>query len=238
MNPATDTINAHGPGAALKILIVDDHAIVREGLKRIIEGASPSWSVTESCSGHQALEQLHEQPFDMAIFDISMPGLDGLALLQRVCAEHRQLRVLMLSMRAEEQLAARAFQAGAKGYVTKDTATQELVAAIRKIAAGGVYVGSALAERLVLQIKGSQSPATHEKLSAREIEVLRRLVRGQRATDIARALHLSIKTVSTHTRRMQDKLRLDGTAALVRYGLEHGFDAEEATAPPSPSAAA
>jgi len=226
-------MSASSPGAALKILIVDDHAIVREGLKRIVERASPAWSVTESASGHQALEQLRHERFDMAIFDISMPGLDGLTLLQRVAAEHRDLRVLMLSMRAEEQYAMRAFQAGAKGYLTKDTATQELVAAIRKIAGGGLYVGSGLAERMVLQLSGQQATPDHERLSDRELEVLRRLVAGQRPTEIAQALHLSIKTVSTHKRRMQDKLHLDSVAALVRWGLENGLGADDATAWPS-----
>lgn len=217
---------ASGLERALRILIVDDHAIVREGLKRVLEGTSERWSVVEAGSGFQALEQLRQQPFDLAIFDLTMPGMSGLDLLRRVRAEHRSLPVLMLSMHAEEQYATRAFKAGANGYVTKDSAAQELAEAVRKVAGGGAYVSSALAEHLVLQMNGAVPAPRHMQLSDRELEVLRRLVAGQRPTDIAASLHLSVKTVSTHKSRIQEKLQLPSLAALVRYGIENGLGSD------------
>jgi DNA-binding NarL/FixJ family response regulator len=218
-------------GPALTILIVDDHAIVREGLKRVLENTAKAWTIVEAGSGFQALEQMRRQSFDLAIFDLSMPGMNGLELLRRARAEVPRLPVLMLSMHAEEQYALRAFKAGANGYVTKDSAAQELAAAVRKVAAGGVYVSSSLAERIVLQLNGGLDAPRHTQLSDRELDVLRRLVAGQRPTAIAQALHLSVKTVSTHKSRIQDKLKLPTTAALIRYGMEQGLGAEDA--PPS-----
>jgi DNA-binding NarL/FixJ family response regulator len=132
--------------------------------------------------------------------------------------------VLVLSMHAEQQYALRAFSAGANGYVTKDSASAELVAAVRKVAAGGAYVTASLAERVVLQLNGASQAPRHAQLSDRELEVLQRIVAGQRPTEIAQALHLSVKTVSTHKTRILDKLQLPNTAALIRYGLEHQLD--------------
>lgn len=213
--------------AALSILIVDDHAVVREGLKRVLEGTASNWTVAEAEGGLQALELLRSRPFDLAIVDLSMPGMNGLELLRRAHAEFPHLLLLMLSMHAEEQYAMRAFKSGAHGYVTKDSAARELASAVRKVAGGGAYVSSALAERMVLHLNGVQEASAHARLSDRELEVLRRLVAGQRPTAIARELHLSVKTVSTHKSRIQGKLRLPSTAALIRYGVEHGLGTDE-----------
>ena len=150
--------------------------------------------------------------------------MNGLELIQRIKSEFPSVRVLVLSMHAEEQYALRAFKAGANGYVTKDSASTELVAAVRKVAAGGAYVTASLAERVVQQLNGVAESPRHAQLSDRELEVLQRIVAGQRLTDIAAALHLSVKTVSTHKSRIQDKLQLPSTAALIRYGLEHKLD--------------
>jgi DNA-binding NarL/FixJ family response regulator len=219
------------PRHELRILIADDHAIVREGLKRVLQSACERWTVVEADDGFQALEQVREQAFDLAIFDLTMPGLGGLDLLQRVHAHSARLPVLILSMRAEEQFATRALQAGARGYVTKDTAASDLVAAVRKVIAGGVYVSPSLTDRLVLQWSGAKPAGTLDQLSDRELEVLRRLVAGQRQTEIAAALHLSVKTVSSHKARLQEKLQLSGTAALVRFGLAQGLGAEDESRP-------
>jgi DNA-binding NarL/FixJ family response regulator len=205
----------------LGLLLVDDHTIVREGLRRILEAAADPWQITEAGSGFQALECLRSQAFGMAIVDLSMPGMSGLELIKRIKADHPQVMVLVLSMHAEEQYALRAFSAGANGYVTKDTASAELVAAVRKVAAGGAYVTTSLAERVVQQLNGATQAPRHAALSDREMEVLQRIVAGQRPTEIAEALHLSVKTVSTHKTRIQDKLQLPSTAALIRYGIEH-----------------
>jgi DNA-binding NarL/FixJ family response regulator len=219
------------PERPLHILIADDHAVVREGLKRMLESTSPAWRVCEAGSGFQALEMLRREACDLAIFDLSMPGMSGLDLLRRVRTELPRLPVLMLSMHAEEQYAMRAFKAGANGYITKDAATGELIDAVRKVAGGGVYVSRSLAERMVLQLNHTIDKPPHEQLSDRELEVLRRLVAGQRPTEIAEALHLSIKTVSSHKSRIQEKLQLPGTAALVRYGMKHGLAPEPAEPP-------
>jgi len=206
---------------ALELLMVDDHTIVRDGLKRVLSGACAEWRITEAGTGFQALECLRRQRFDLAIVDLSMPGMSGLDLIRRIKAEYAAVRVLVLSMHAEEQYAMRAFKAGANGYVTKDSAAAELVSAVRKVAAGGAYVSPGLAERVVQQLSAGSGAPRHSELSDRELEVLRRIVAGQRPTDIALDLHLSIKTVSTHKARILDKLQLSSTAALIRYGLEH-----------------
>ena len=208
---------------AMTILVADDHAIVREGLKRLLESGARAWKVVEADSGFEALERLRRQRFDLATFDLSMPGMSGLDLLARVRELHPGMPVMILSMRDEAAFALRALQAGARGYVTKDTAGRDLVAAVEKIAAGGIYVSPSLADRVVLQVAGGAGSNALDRLSDRELEVLRRLVDGQRPSDIAQQLHLSIKTISSHKSRIQEKLNLDGTAALVRFGLESGL---------------
>lgn len=212
-----------GRRAALRLLIADDHAIVREGMKRILDATAEGWSITEASTGFQALELLRRAPVDIAIVDLSMPGMNGLELIRRIKAEFPRVGVLVLSMHAEDQYAMRAFKNGANGYVTKDGAAAELVQAVRKVAGGGAYVTPALAERVVLQLQRGSEPDPHAGLSDRELEVLRRLVAGERPKEIADALHLSIKTVSTHKSRIMEKLQLPNTAALIRYGMEHGL---------------
>ena len=221
------------PPAALRVLLVDDHTIVREGLRRILEAAPEAIAVVEASSGHQALECLRREGFGLAIVDLSMPGMTGLELIRRIKAEHPRTAVLVLSMHAEEQYALRSFKAGANGYLTKDSAAEELMRAVRKVAGGGAYVTASLAERVVQQLNGAVGVPRHAHLTDRELEVLRRLVAGQRITDIAEALHLSVKTISTHKTRILDKLELPGTAALIRYGLEHGLLADDSTPPPA-----
>jgi DNA-binding NarL/FixJ family response regulator len=213
---------------ALSILIADDHAIVREGLKRLLESSGRSWHVVEAGSGFEALDVLRRQPFDLAIVDLSMPGLGGLELLDRVRTMHPGMLTMVLTMRAEEQYALRAFQAGARGFVTKDVAGQELVLAVEKVVSGGLYVSPAVADLAVMQLSGVAPPGSLDRLSDRELDVLRRLVGGARPSEIAQALHLSIKTISSHKSRIQEKLHLAGTAALVRFGLEHGLGADDA----------
>lgn len=218
-------------GAALRLLLVDDHTIVREGLKRVLEMTGDGFVVAEASSGFQALDALGRSTFALAIVDLSMPGMNGLDLIRRIRSEHPGVAVLVLSMHAEEQYAMRSFRAGASGYLTKDSAAEELVRAVRKIAAGGTYVSTSLAERVVRQLNGADAAPRHARLSDRELEVLRRIVSGERLTDIARALHLSVKTISTHKTRILEKLEIASTAGLVRYGLEHGLG--DAAAPHS-----
>lgn len=205
----------------MRILIVDDHAVVREGLKRMLEASEPSWAVEEAANAFEALDRIRAQAFDVAIVDISMPGMSGLDFLKRVRASQMTLRVLMLSMYAEEQYAMRAFKGGANGYVTKDSATRELVSAIRKVTSGSAYVSESLAQSLALGLGNAAGDAAHERLSDRELDILRRLATGDRPTEIAQALHISVKTVSTHKARILARLQLPNSAALVRYAMEH-----------------
>ena len=200
----------------IKVLIADDHAIVRDGLKRIL-GATPDIQAAgEAANGDEALALVKANDYDLAVLDMSMPGLAGLDLIKRLKIEKPALRLLVLSMHGEQQYAARALTAGASGYLTKDSIAERLVGAIRKIAAGGVHVSDAAAAGLL-----SAARAPHQGLSDREFEVLRLLAAGRSPTEIAEQLHLSVKTVSTHKSNILDKLGLAGTADLVRYALEH-----------------
>ncbi len=199
-----------------RIVLADDHKIVRDGLKRILAATSDLEVVAEAADGDELLRLVKADDYDVAVVDMSMPGLAGLALIKRLQDEKPKLRILVLSMHGEQQDAARALKAGASGYLNKDRAAEMLVGALRKIAAGGVHIGDAAAASLVA---AERSP--HEALSDREFEVLRLLVEGLGPTEVGERLHLSVKTVSTHKTRILEKLGLGSTAELVRYALEH-----------------
>lgn len=227
-------MNATSIEACKQVLLVDDHNIVREGLKRILGPNAAQWIVSEASTGFEAMDHLRNHPCDLAIVDLSMPGMSGLDLIARIKAQHPSVLVLVLSMHGEEQYAMRAFKAGANGYLTKDSVAAELVTAVRKVLSGGSHVTEQMAQRLVQQLNGGGQAHSHAELSDRELEVLRRFVAGQRPIDIAKALHLSIKTVSTHKSRIQEKLQLPNMAALIRYGLEHQIDTSDLTITPAP----
>jgi len=200
----------------IRVLLADDHKIVRDGLKRILAATADIEVVAEAADGDEVLRLVKGGEHDVAVLDMSMPGLAGPALVKRLKEEKPKLRVLVLSMHAEQQYAARVLKAGASGYLNKDSAAEALVGAIRKIAAGGVHIGEAAAASLL-----QGAPSGHEALSDREFEVLRLLVEGLGPTEIGERLHLSVKTVSTHKTRILEKLNLGSTAELVRYALEH-----------------
>jgi DNA-binding NarL/FixJ family response regulator len=212
MNPIT---------GAITVALADDHGIVREGLKRLLAAQPDLEVVFDVASGHQLIQTLRRGPVDVVVTDLSMPGLAPMDLVRRIRAEQPHAAVLVLTMHAESQYAVRAFKAGAHGYLTKDAAGEQLIGAIRKLASGGTYVTPSLAERLVSGLRQPLEGPRHETLSNRELEVYRLIVAGRRLTDIAQALHLSIKTVSTHKARIMDKLGVEGTASLVRYGMQH-----------------
>ena len=199
-----------------RIVLADDHKIVRDGLKRILAGTTDLQVAAEAADGDELLRLVKANDYDVAVIDMSMPGLAGIDLIKRLKRDKPAMRVLVLSMHGESQYAARALKAGASGYLNKDSAAEQLVGAISKIAAGGVHISEAAAASLVA---GGGSP--HEALSDREFEVLRLLVEGLGPTEIGERLHLSVKTVSTHKTRILEKLKLGSTAELVRYALEH-----------------
>jgi len=201
----------------IRILIADDHKIVRDGLRRIVAAAPDMEVAAEAANGDAALAQVKAGDFDLVMLDMSMPGLAGMDLIKRLKIEKPKLRILVLSMHGEHQYAARALKAGAAGYLNKDSAAEALLGAIRKVAGGGVHISEAAAASL-LQAADS---APHGTLSDREFEVLRLLVEGLSPTEIGDKLHLSVKTVSTHKARILEKLGLGSTAELVRYALDH-----------------
>lgn len=201
----------------IRILIVDDHKIVRDGLKGIIAAAADMEITAEAANGDEALACVKAADFDVAMLDMSMPGLAGMDLIKRLKIEKPKLRILVLSMHGEHQYAARALKAGAAGYLNKDSAAEALLGAIRKVAGGGVHISEAAAASLLQ----AGDKARHEALSDREFEVMRLLVEGLGPTEIGEKLHLSVKTVSTHKARILEKLNLGGTAELVRYALDN-----------------
>lgn len=206
----------------IKVMIADDHQLVRDGLRQLLLAASGIEVVAEAADGDRALAAARETSPDVALLDMSMPGPSGIDLIKRIKVSCPQVRILVLSMHGERQYAARALKAGAAGYLTKDSASEQLVTAIRKIAAGGVYLTDAAATSL-MQGSGAPGGAPHEQLSDREFDVLRRLAAGEGPTQIAEQLHLSVKTVSTHKTRILEKMGLDNTADLVRYALQHNL---------------
>jgi two-component system invasion response regulator UvrY len=204
----------------IRVLLADDHKLVRDGLKGILGAASGIEVAGEAASGDEALALVRTREFDVALLDLSMPGLAGIDLIKRLRLERPALRILVLSMHGEQQYATRALKAGAAGYLTKDTAAEQLVSALRKVAAGGMAISEATAASLLASARGGDVPL-HSLLSDREFEVFRLLAAGRTPTEIAERLHLSVKTVSTHKARLQQKLNVASTAELVRYALEH-----------------
>jgi two-component system, NarL family, invasion response regulator UvrY len=201
----------------IRVLIADDHKIVRDGLKGILAATPDLQAAGEAASGDEALALVKANDYDVVMLDMSMPGLSGMDLIKRLRIERPKLRILVLSMHGEQQYAARALKAGASGYLNKDSAAEMLVGAIRKIAAGGVHITEAAAATL---LQSSEKPP-HEALSDREFEVLRLLAGGLGPTEIGEKLHLSVKTVSTHKTRILEKLGIGSTAELVRYALDN-----------------
>ena len=205
----------------IRVLLADDHAIVRAGLKEILADTGDIEVTGEAANGQEVLARVFTQDFDVAVLDMSMPGRNGIELIKLVKAEKPKLRILVLSMHSEEQYAVRALKAGASGYLTKESAADQLVAAIRRIAAGGAYVTPETAERLALSVAPRAVVAAHTLLSDREFQVFRMIARGVSVSQIARELSLSVKTISTHKTRILEKMRLANQAELIRYALEH-----------------
>lgn len=207
----------------IKVCVVDDHAVVREGLKRIIS-ENPGMSVTaEAGDGNEALKVIQNQPFDVVLLDITMPNKNGMDVLKELRARMPRLPVLVLSMHAEEHYAVRVLRAGASGYLTKESAPEKLIQAIRQVVRGGKYVSAAVAERLVYQLDSDTSKPAHENLSDREYQVMCMIGSGKTVTDIADELSLSVKTVSTYRVRILEKLNMKNNAEVARYAIKEGL---------------
>ncbi len=205
----------------IRILIADDHALVREGLNKILKSETDMHVVCEAQNATQVFELLKQHKVDIVLLDISMPGISGLDALKDLKNIYPQLPVLILSMHPEDRFAVRALKAGAAGYITKESAVGELVNAIRKIAAGGKYVSPALAEKLADQLGAPTTQLAHETLSDREYQVMRMIALGKKVSEIAHELTLSISTVNTYRARVLEKMQLQSNVELTRYAMEH-----------------
>jgi DNA-binding NarL/FixJ family response regulator len=205
----------------IRIVIADDHTIMREGLKRILDGAEDITVVGEAVDGFEALAQVRKGGFDLLMLDLSMPGRSGVELIRQIKDEVPKLPILVLTMHDEEQYAVRAIRAGARGYLTKESAGTQLVSAIRKVASGRPYISQEVAEQLAMEVMPSNEDLPHKQLSNREFEVFTLLVGGKSITEIAELLHLSAKTVSTHKTRVLQKMGMNSLAEMVQYAVQN-----------------
>jgi two-component system, NarL family, invasion response regulator UvrY len=205
----------------VRVVIADDHAIVRQGLIHILSNVSGISVTGEAVDGQQALEQIRSQPCDVLVLDLSMPGRSGFDILRELKHEHPELPVLVLSIHSEEQFAVRILKAGASGYLTKESAPDELVQAIRKVAGGGKYISPNLAEALAFELEDGSSGPPHESLSDREFQVMRMMALGKTATEIAEELSLSVKTISTYRARILEKMNLKNNSEIIRYAIDN-----------------
>ena len=205
----------------IKIFIADDHPVVRKGLKEIIEEIPDMVVGGEASTGQEALEKVRKSDFDIVVLDISMPGISGLDILKQLKSEKPELSILVLSMYPEEQYAVRVLRAGASGYLTKESAPEELIAAIRKASKGGKYISSSLAEKLAFDLETDAEKPLHETLSDREYQVMRMIASGKTGKEIGEELFLSIKTISTYRARILEKMKMKSNAELTHYALKH-----------------
>jgi DNA-binding NarL/FixJ family response regulator len=205
----------------IKILIADDHAIVREGLRQMMSLASDMVVAAEAADGFEVLEKIRAETFDLVCLDLSMPKLSGIDLIKRIKLDRGSLPILVLSMHNEGHFAARALKAGASGYLTKDSDPLTLMAAIRKVASGRKFIDPTLVDELVFGKVLSDEQAPHEQLSDREFQIIKMIAQGESLDNIARKLSLSAKTISTYKARGMQKLGISNHTELVRYALDH-----------------
>ena len=206
----------------IRVLLADDHSIVREGLRRIVEESGDIEVVAEASDGREAVLLVRKEQPDVAVIDISMPVLDGLEVITQIKGETPHVPILVLTMHEEDQYVVRAIETGAMGYITKQSAPEQLVKAIRKVHSGALYLTDEAAEALALRVaKGSKNQSPLELLSTRELQVLRRLALGNTNREIAEAYHISIKTVDTYRFRLLKKLKLRNNADLSRFAIQN-----------------
>ncbi|MDB6110651.1 MAG: Two component transcriptional regulator, LuxR family [Pedosphaera sp.] len=204
---------------AVRILIVDDHSIIRQGLKQLLADEFPKATFGEANNGNEALEQVMKQPWDVVLLDITMPGKGGLDVLKQIVGAQPNIAVLVLSMHPEDQYAVRVLKTGAAGYITKNTASEEVVGAVKKVLTGGRYVSSTLAENLAASLNAPLEEPRHEILSDREYQVMRLIALGKSVKEIGFDLSLSVKTISTYRTRIMEKMQLKTNADIIRYAV-------------------
>jgi DNA-binding NarL/FixJ family response regulator len=207
----------------IRVLVADDHTIIRDGLKQILADTPDLVVAGEAANGNEALEQVRDGTWDVLVLDVSMPGRSGLDLIKQIRKEKPRLPILVFSMHQEEQYAARALRAGASGYLTKEADGTQLVEVIRKVARGGVYVSSHMAEQMARGLITGNEGAPHATLSDREYQIFRKIVAGRLISDIADELCLSVKTVSTYRSRVLEKMNFRTNADITSYALRNGL---------------
>jgi two-component system, NarL family, invasion response regulator UvrY len=207
----------------IRVLIADDHPLVRQGMKQILSETSDMVIVGEADDGAQAIQLARQTAWDVFLLDVSMPQRSGIDTLKQLKKEFPRLPVLILSMHPEELFAVRALKAGASGYLTKFSAPEQLVNAIRQVATGKKYVSPAVALQLAEAISDDTSKPAHERISDREFQVLTLIASGKTLTQIADLINIGVPTVSTYRARLLEKMNLKSTAELIRYGVEHGL---------------
>lgn len=207
----------------LKVLIADDHAMIREGLKQVLLKVFKSAIVGEACNAEAALELIRKKEWDLAVMDITMPGRSGLDIIQDIKLARPKLPVLIMSMHGEDQFALRVLKAGAAGFISKDSASEELVKAIQKILGGGRYVSASVAEKMVLDLGKETGSLPHESLSDRELQVMCMFAMGKTNKQLAKELSLSVKTISTYRARILEKMKMKSNAELTRYAIKGGL---------------
>jgi DNA-binding NarL/FixJ family response regulator len=208
----------------IRVLIADDHAVVREGLKQIVAEAPDMVVADEAGDGKEALSKALQSDYDVVVLDITMPGINGLDALKQIRSQKPKLPILILSMHPEEQYALRVLRAGASGYLTKESAPEELITALRKVSTGKKYVSPFLAEKLASELEVDYERPLHETLSDREYQVMCMIASGRGATAIAEKLALSVKTISTYRGRILEKMGMNNNAEIIRYALEHDLE--------------
>ena len=207
----------------MKILITDDHKLVRDGLKEILKHIPEITAIEEASDGAEALASVSATDFDLILLDISLPDTTGLEVLQQIMNKKPSRKVLMLSMYPQEQYALRALKLGASGYLTKDTASEELITAINKITSGSIYISASLTEIIALHLDNNFSKPIHESLSEREFEIMLKIATGKSLKDIGEELFISGKTVSTYRSRIMEKMRMKKNAEITHYCLKNGL---------------
>jgi len=205
----------------IEIMIADDHAIVRAGLKQCINDTKDIIVKDEASNGDEAFNKAIQNDYDVILLDLSMPGRNGLDIIKEVKNQKPKVKILVLTIHPEEQYAMRVLKAGASGYLTKESAPQELISAIRKVALNGRYISPSLAEKLVFEIEDKKEKSIYRTLSDREYQVLCMTATGAKLDNIAAELSISVKTVSSYRSRVLRKLNLHSTAELIRYAIDN-----------------